>query len=118
MLRKHGICVSICPRIGVKLSTRSSTVPDPSLGYRCTLQCILSTGVMRAKCSPVASRAGQTLYVPWLGIGKGATGCSTMLVGSLSESLMMFQGGGNIKRLLQDTKHKRTIKNADAQHMG
>jgi hypothetical protein len=39
-----------------------------------------------------------------VGIGKGATGCSTMLVGSLSESLMMFQGGGNIKRLLQDVK--------------
>ena len=37
-------------------------------------------------------------------IGKGAMGCSTMLVGSLSESLMMFQGGGNIKLLLQDVK--------------
>jgi hypothetical protein len=44
------------------------TVLDPSLGYRCTLQCILSTGVMRAKCSPVALRASQTLYMLWLGL--------------------------------------------------
>ena len=39
-----------------------------------------------------------------VGIGEGATGCSTMIVGSLSESLMMFRGGGNIKRLLQGAK--------------
>ena len=32
-----------------------------------------------------------------VGIEEGATGCSTMIVGSLSESLMMFRGGGNIK---------------------
>ena len=31
-----------------------------------------------------------------VGIEEGATGCSTMIVGSLSESLMMFGGGGNI----------------------
>jgi hypothetical protein len=61
---------------------------------------------MKAKDSPVALRARETLYMQWLGSGTGVKGWKnsmcTRCVGYLtlgSRSLMMFQGGVNRKRI-------------------
>ena len=74
MLWKHDIGMSICPWIGVKLSTPLQYIATGPImtSHRSKLQ--ISTEMMRAKRSPAALRDHEPLYMPWSASGAGVNG--------------------------------------------